>query len=484
MNLYRKDIIVNCEKSNLKNINSIFSRVWGSALCQNLDNGVGKKILTFFLLFFLHFILLSQSSVVIKDNAYMVLNTAATTDSVFVVLDNENTNALATSGGGGNIITKNEKNQIKWNIGTSVGEYTIPFTTATNETNDNANNKASESKIPLTVNITGAGTGAGNIKFSSYTDNDGVDNWRVSDYKPSDVTNLNRNGVDNSNNVVDRFWIIDANGYDMDSKPDVTLSFTYDEEEAGANPTNTLIESDIIPQRWNSTSSRWDDLTIAGTLEDVGNTFSDADITPGNFFRSWVLVSSTSSLLPVHFVSLDSKCIDDQMVLKWTTATEINNSHFEIEYSTNGKQWNIIDTIYGSGTSAEEINYQYEVDKQNTYQDLNYYRLKQVDYDGTYSYSEIEIASCDEAGEGIEIISLYPNPSNGVVNILIHSTEGGVLSLKIYDSIGRLIIDDAININRGTNLVDNFIEEGSGRYFISASINNGKYYDYSSIVVK
>ena len=53
-----------------------------------------------------------------------MLNTASTSESVFVVLDNGNTNALATSGTGGNIITKHENNQVKWNIGTNTGTYT------------------------------------------------------------------------------------------------------------------------------------------------------------------------------------------------------------------------------------------------------------------------------------------------------------------------------------------------------------------------
>jgi len=439
------------------------------------------KLFTFLSLFFSQFLVFSQASLVLKDNPYLVLNTTATIGEVFVVLDNENTSALTTKGTGGNIITKHEKNQIKWNIGTNTGEYTIPFTTATDAANDNANNKASESKIPLIVEITGAGTGNGNIKFSSYTDNNAVDNWKVSDYKPSDVTNVdNVPGVDNSANVVDRFWIIDANGYDVEGKPDVTLSFTYDDQEAASDANNILSEALIFPQRWNSTISKWSDVTLTGTLDQGDNTFSGVTVTPENFFRSWALVSSGTPL-PVKFAFFDTECVNNQTVLKWTTAMELNNSHFEIEYSANGKQWNTIGNIKGAGTSAKEINYQYLVDNQNIYQSLSYYRLKQVDYDGTDAYSKIENCSCNE---GIEIISLYPNPSDGEVNIFIYSSEGGELSLKIYDSIGRLVLDDTINVSQGTNLVSNVIDETSGKYFISASINNGKYYDYSSLVIK
>ena len=421
--------------------------------------------------------LFSQSRVVIKDDAYVVLNTASTSESVFVVLDNGNTNALATSGGG-NIITKHENNQVKWNIGTNTGTYTLPFTTATTATN------ASESKIPASVNITGAGTGSGNIKFSSYTDNNSSDNYKVSDYKPSDVANMDNSSVaDNSANVVNRFWIIDANGYT--DKPDVSLTFTYDQEEVDATG-NSLIEADIFPQRWNSTASDWSDVTLSGTLntnnppaDPSGNTLSAVTVAKANFFRSWALVSSVTPL-PVELISFEPKCIDNQTVIKWTTAAEINNSHFEIQHSTDGNSWSTIDSVQGAGNSTAVINYEQPV-KVNSNQEVDYYRLKQVDFDGTSAHSDIKTCSCDG---GLEITSLYPNPSDGEVNILINSTEGGTLSLKIYDALGKLIVNDDLTIQEGANVINNVIQGEGGKYFVSASISNGKYYDYGVIVIK
>ena len=416
-------------------------------------------------------VIFSQSRFVIKNNAYVVLNTAATTDEVFVVLANGNSNALATSGTGGNIITKHEKNQLKWNIGTNTGTYTIPFTTATTATN------ASESKIPSSVNITGAGTGSGNIKFSSYTDNNATDNYKVSDYKPSDVTNMeNGDAADNSANVVDRFWIMDANGYT--DKPDVTLSFTYDDDEVTAT-SNTLSEANIFPQRWNSTASQWHDVTLSGTLNTTSNTVSAVTVAKENFFRSWALVSSVTPL-PVELISFEPKCIDNQTVIKWTTAAEINNSHFEIQHSTDGDSWSTIDSVQGAGNSASVINYEHPV-KVNSNQEVDYYRLKQVDYDGTSAHSDIKSCICDG---GLEITSLYPNPSDGEVNILINSTEGGTLSLKIYDTLGKLIVNDVLTIQQGANVINNVIQGEGGKYFVSATLSNGKYYDYGVIVIK
>ena len=430
-----------------------------------------KKALAFFICFFLQFSLFSQARLVLNDDPYLVLNTAATTGEVFVVLDNGNANALSTSGTGGNIITKHEKNQIKWNIGTNIGNYTIPFTSASTATN------TSKTKIPSSVNITGAGTGSGNIKFSSYTDNNATDNYQVSDYKPTDVTNMeNGDAADNSANVVDRFWIMDANGYT--DKPNVTLSFTYDDDEVTAT-NNTLSEADIFPQRWNSTASQWHDVTLSGTLNTTSNTVSAVTVAKENFFRSWALVSSVTPL-PVELISFEPKCIDNQTVIKWTTAAEINNSHFEIQHSTDGNSWSTIDSVQGAGNSTTVINYEQPV-KVNSNQEVDYYRLKQVDFDGKSAHSDIKPCSCDG---GLEITSLYPNPSDGEVNILINSTEGGTLSLKIYDTLGKLIVNDVLTIQQGANVINNVIQGEGGKYFVAASLSGGKYYDYGVIVIK
>ena len=80
-----------------------------------------------------------QGHMVIKDNAFVVLNTAVRTDSVFVVVDNPSDAAVSTSGTGGNLITKHEKNYLKWNIGTNTGSYNVPFTAAPTATNTSSN---------------------------------------------------------------------------------------------------------------------------------------------------------------------------------------------------------------------------------------------------------------------------------------------------------------------------------------------------------
>lgn len=224
----------------------------------------------------------AQAHLVIKDDAYIVLNTtgaSAITDSVFVVMDNGDPAAVSTSGTGGNLITKYERNYLKWNIGTNAGTYNVPFTAAATATN------ASMDKIPLSLSIT-AGTGAGNIKFSSYTDNDATNNYFLTDYMPSGVTNVDRNTDDIDTITVNRFWIIDANGYT--TKPTPTIDFGYDDQEVTAG--NTITDDFLVVHRWNASASDWFDIDPGGTVDPANNVVTGATVANTDFESAWILV--------------------------------------------------------------------------------------------------------------------------------------------------------------------------------------------------
>ena len=295
---------------------------------------------------------------------------------------------------------------------------------------------------------------------------------------PSDVTNMDRGSVDNSMNVVNRFWIIDANGYT--AKPEVTIVFTYSDEEVSATG-NTITESMLQAQRWNSTTSQWNDIAVMGTVSTDVNTVTGVAVDKDNFFRSWVLVGGNTPL-PIHLISFEAACNDNQTILTWTTATERNNSHFEIEHSTNIQTWETIKTINGSDNSSTQIDYEYTVENNKTPQEVDYYRLKQVDFDGTSTYSFIVSSSCGNIE--LEINSVYPNPSTGPISILVNATESINIVLKIYDVLGRVIIDDIITVEKGLNTITKNIQGAAGKYFISAYSSDGRYLDSQAVKIK
>lgn len=129
--------------------------------------------------------LLAQARIIINNNAIMTMD-----NGVYLVVDNGNTNAITTAGTGGNIISEEENNKIKWHIGTNTGTYTVPFTSLIGV------------KIPLDMVVTTAGTGAGFVEFSTYA---GA-TWDNETYMPSTVTNMTNGGVtNNSAEVIDGF---------------------------------------------------------------------------------------------------------------------------------------------------------------------------------------------------------------------------------------------------------------------------------------
>src|SRR5580704_17528349 len=102
--------------------------------------------LIFIFLLLCHAIAGAQARLVMNNDAFLVIN-----DSAYVVLENGSPNAITTLGSGGDIISEGEFNRIKWNIGTDTGTYIIPYS------------KAIRAKVPFTMDITSAGTGAGSI---------------------------------------------------------------------------------------------------------------------------------------------------------------------------------------------------------------------------------------------------------------------------------------------------------------------------------
>jgi len=200
----------------------------------------------------------AQGRLIFNNNAYMVL-----ANYIYLVVNNSSSNAITTLGSGGNIISEDELNRLKWNIGTATGTYTVPFT------------KSPGNKIPLTINITTAGTGAGSVLFSTY----GGATWDNDTYKPSDVTHMNslNTGLNNSADVIDRFWLIDAINYT--TKPTATLTFTYLDAEWSAAG-NTITEANLFAQRFNSTLSKWADwFGATGTCNTTNNTVSSGSVT-------------------------------------------------------------------------------------------------------------------------------------------------------------------------------------------------------------
>jgi len=148
-------------------------------------------------------------------------------------------------------------------------------------------------------------------------------------------------------------------------------------------------------------------------------------------------VSVVGISLPVEWLDFKLKYENDNLIsLFWSTAIEVNNDYFEIEQSEDGKTFKYLAKVQGAGTSNLINDYSYK-HKLNI-QGLSYYCIKQVDFDGNYSYSDFKHINIKDLGR----ISMYPNPVFETLNI--NSINDDVI-FHIVDRHGTKILSTKSN---------------------------------------
>lgn len=154
---------------------------------------------------------------------------------------------------------------------------------------------------------------------------------------------------------------------------------------------------------------------------------------PGNSNSFGFAFDDPGNPLPIELVEFNGEAGNNQINLKWTTASEINNDYFTIDKSTDGENWKTIGQLNGSGNSTIESEYMWS--DVNPIPGDNYYRLKQVDFDGTLSYSHV--ISVNYKSENSFIV--YPNP---VDEQLIIETENNYSNrYTLFNLLGEKIIE-------------------------------------------
>jgi hypothetical protein len=167
---------------------------------------------------------------------------------------------------------------------------------------------------------------------------------------------------------------------------------------------------------------------------------------------------------PVELVSFNAEVKNNIVHLNWKTATEVNNYGFEIERSLDNEVWSKIGFVAGHGNSNSPKEYYFEDSKlsNNSYQ----YRLRQVDNDGSFAYSNIVKVNIDQLPNNFTLNQNYPNPFNPSTKISWQSPVSSRQTLKVYDIIG----------NEVATLVDEFREAGNYEIDFNASqLTSGVY---------
>ncbi len=160
--------------------------------------------------------------------------------------------------------------------------------------------------------------------------------------------------------------------------------------------------------------------------------------------------------LPIELTSFNAEKLEHHQIrIRWTTESERNNAYFELEKSMDTQQWTVIDTQTGAGNSSEILHYQF-IDS-HPFPNTNYYRLKQIDFNGSTTYSEVIQA------EGDDTPLIFPNPSDRFVHIHVKNKPN---DLKLLNSLGSEMAVSFEYFENDAILVLDVNELAEGYYFI------------------
>ena len=218
--------------------------------------------------------------------------------------------------------------------------------------------------------------------------------------------------------------------------------------------------------------------TVSGTetFQSQGNTTITLTVTDPDSPTGCNQATQTFQifLLPIQLTSFSGSFINDTAVeLNWTTASEINNEVFIIERSYEGGQWHTAGTLPGAGDSTTELNYSF-TDFPSVYEEVVYYRLKQVDYDGESSTSDI--IQLNRVVENNRIFISQPSRSSVVLNFeLLESKQ--LQSIQVFNTTGKLVnhIEKNIRVSAGSSqeLLD-ITQYSKGLYILILDFEDGR----------
>jgi hypothetical protein len=175
------------------------------------------------------------------------------------------------------------------------------------------------------------------------------------------------------------------------------------------------------------------------------------------------------TLLPLEFTEFGGEKVKDQNLLHWATAREYNTSHFEIERSNNGMDFIKIGTLKSGNKKIENQIYQYWDQEPQT--GINYYRLKQVDLDGTFTYTKTIAIDNQGIITSFEFQKIYPNPAQNLINFVFAvPASNSEIQIEVFDSNGKSVSKNTKNYQKGIqNFNQNLSSFSKGLYILRIS---------------
>ncbi len=223
-------------------------------------------------------------------------------------------------------------------------------------------------------------------------------------------------------------------------------------------------------QNWGSSGRQ--NITVFDGNAYVALTLNDTDYCNGSNSSYVTTMGYGNNVLPVNLTSFYSIQQFGTVDLYWTTSGEMNNEGFYVERKLSGSQWKSLGFVKGAGNSPVPTDYQYidRIENPGIYN----YRLRQIDFNGNFSYFDLEGSVTVGLPEELILFQNFPNPFNPETNISFGKPMSGFVRLRIFDISGREV----------KTLIDDFLEAGyfrirfdgsgypSGTYFIRLETEN------------
>jgi hypothetical protein len=200
------------------------------------------------------------------------------------------------------------------------------------------------------------------------------------------------------------------------------------------------------------------------------------DLIVGEYDGNFTFYKNLFAIIPVELTSFNASVMQSSVCLTWTTATETNNRGFEVErevgsrkYGVGSKRnevsdWEKVGYVAGFGTTTEPKSYSFT--DENVSSGRYSYRLKQIDFDGSITYSNIVEIEVNTSMQ-FALEQNYPNPFNPSTQIDFRIPEDGYVTLKVYNSLGERVAD----------LVDGYLKAGQHKVsFDGSRLSSGVYY--------
>ncbi len=239
------------------------------------------------------------------------------------------------------------------------------------------------------------------------------------------------------------------------SSKKVTLSW-------GSNSCGVTNSADLRVARYNNT------LWYNEGASAISGTLSSGIVTSNTTTGFWPFtLASTTSMnpLPIELISFSAEPKDEDVITEWVTASEINNDYFTVERSINGVNFVPLDNINGAGNSTHVLNYKF-IDE-NPLAGISYYRLKQTDYDGKFTYSHKVAVKIRKSG--IRILSVRPDKSQSLVEVKLSIPSNSEVKLFFQDLNGKVTYTTSVKGGDQYVFLPITISMSSGIYFIRLS---------------